>query len=267
MYCIVLFNYHIFDPSNKNNTSYMKTFKILAALILFLTLSATINASVMSPEAVPGVIFEEKNNIVKTVIRNGVYIPVVELPVIEITGKKKSPLTGIVKINGINRLVVTLPEVEISFTNPGVKQVRAFYRNGEIIATINLPVIEIRSDFSYKNLVNSVEINNQLIPIVNLPEINIVSVLPSEILVRAKLNKKVYMPQITLPEIEISSAKYWIFTDVEKEFAFENNELEWIYISLKNCGITMENKIICEVSKSTGIKPGAPWISDFIKIN
>lgn len=245
----------------------MKTFKILTVTILFLMLSAKMNASIMNTESVPAIIFEERNHIVKTINRNGVFIPVVDLPVVEITGSKStSGISGTVKVNGIQRVVVTLPEVEISSVLPGKKQVRALNNNGEVVAVITLPVINISSEFPVSKLVNVVEYNNNLIPVVNLPEIHIISA-SSEILVSVRFAENQLLPQVNLPEIEISSYKSWVFNDIENEFTFKNDDLEWIYISLKNCGITNENKIICEVSTPKNLKPNMTTFSDLIRIN
>lgn len=232
----------------------MKTFRILFVTILSLVLIQRVTAAVTTPaqETSPVVSrADAKGNMIKAVLHNGDYIPLVDLPLIEIVSTKPgSALLGTISAKGNYLVEIDLPEIEISATQTGATKYRSFIKNGETIVISNLPLVEIGASFPYNNLTSAIIKDFSTMPVVNLPEITISSSHFDNFLVSANVKNGVVIPYIDLPVIEIKPAYSWLAATQANEFAFSNKETEWIYISLQNCGITFENKILCEVSST-----------------
>ncbi|MDQ3051396.1 MAG: hypothetical protein M3Q95_10965 [Bacteroidota bacterium] len=229
----------------------MKTFRMLLASFLTLVLIQAVSAAVMTPsvDSVPTIEnSKSENSIVKAVLYNGNYIPVVDLPQVEIISTHPGSIisSGILS-NGSYLLVVNLPVIEIIGEQTGMRKLPAYVLNGEVIAIADLPLIEIESTLPINHLVIAGNNEGSFIPMVNLPEIVIFPSSSGNYLMAATSFEGKLIPVVDLPLIEINNG-FRLFSYPTREYAFEKNNLEWIYISLKNCGITPENKIICEVT-------------------
>ncbi len=229
----------------------MKTFRMLLASFLTLVLIQSVSAAVMTPsrESVPGIEnSKSETSVVKAILYKGIYIPVVDLPEVEIISTHPgSVLSSGILHNGTYILVVNLPVVEITGEQSGMRKLPAYIVNGEVIAIADLPMIEIESALPLNHLVIATAINGNLLPVVELPEIVIFPTTSGDYLIATTTIDGKLLPRVDLPVIEITSSLS-IFSNPSREYAFENNNLEWIYISLKNCGINHENKIICEIT-------------------
>ena len=230
----------------------MKTFRILFVTFLSLVFFTSVIAAVPAPaqESVPSLKRGMKaGNLIKAVDHNGAYIPVVDLPLIEIVSTKTgSQVVKTIHENGKLLVEINLPEIEITATQYGARKMRSYIQNGEIVIISDLPMIEIGATFPYNNLISTVENKATSIPVVNLPEIAITPSPSDNFIVAARFKNGMLIPYINLPVIEISAAYSWLPVVSSEKFAFDDQEIEWIYISLKNCGITAENKIVCEVA-------------------
>ena len=239
----------------------MKTFKILFIILLSLMLAQTSKAALMAPtqESLPSDT-KSKNtgNLVRAVLHNGVYMAVVDLPCVEVFSTKAGSriLSGQFS-NGKYVAQVDLPVIEITASQTGGRKLPGFERNGEIIAIAELPLIEIESEFPYNHLlaISEGEVSN--LPVVNLPEIIISPYTSENYIVSAITSDGILMPSLNLQTVEISSEFSRFLTTSTNEFAFENKEIEWIYISLQNCGITLRNTIVCAVA--TTMKNHTPF--------
>src|SRR5688572_10174626 len=108
----------------------MKTFSTLLITILSLVIIYTATAAVMVPASVSVPDFAAgTSRLVKAVKYNGVYVPVVQLPEVEIIGKR--PETVILKGNrtkGSLMVEVNLPVVEIYANRESFQKVPAFLK-------------------------------------------------------------------------------------------------------------------------------------------
>jgi len=230
----------------------MKTFSILIVVLLSLLFVQPANAEVNSPnqESVPPVErVGSAGNLIKAINYNGVYIPVVDLPLVEIVSTKPgSHILGTVIKNGNYLVEINLPEIEITATQTGERKVRAIMRNGETLVISDLPMIEINSDFPYNHMLTVSDNEVTMLPVVNLPEVMISAITQNNILIAVKMEDGILIPYVELPVINIRPEFTFMSKPETHEIALANKDLEWIYISLKNCGITPDNKIICEIS-------------------
>ena len=256
MYCIVLSLIYLCLIKNKtlfiykNNT--MKSLQIIIVTLLTALFTTSAFAVLMVPAPISIFALTDpkgSGNVVKVTKHNGVYIPVVDLSVIEILSTRTTtPYHGTILREGKYIVLANLPVVEITANRNGNTRLPAFIRNGEKIAIIELPLIEIRAELPYGLLTAAIQTKSQTLAVVNLPEIVISSYTSEYKILSVNISEEIIMPIVNLPAVEIVPQMNWLSTSASTAFSFESNEIEWIYISLKNCGITLQNKIICEVA-------------------
>ena len=212
----------------------MKKFCLFLALVLGLTASNNF-AAVVAPgqESVPSLKNNKIHGLVKTVLYRGLFIPTVDLPQVDIKGNKTGlELYGNVKSTGIR--VINLPAVEITAKASEFHRLPVLFENGQFIAVVNLPVIEIESEKTTES--------SNIMAIVTLPEI----------IITPDSHFAVFSPEAYLSEMpDYTNISY----RENISSGFERTEKEWIYISLKNCGLTLGNKIICEISDAIPMIP------------
>ena len=178
----------------------MKTFKVTSCLLLFVTLIQTSLAVVPTSNQPVQQYSSGNSNLVKATRVHGEWIPVVDLPLIEITGlKKESTIVGM--IPGKNRVYANLPMIEIKAESLVPGKIKTGCRNGDALILADLPVIEVVADFPANRLLSTVTAEN--IPVVTLPEI-VVSAEPKGLLAEAMVTSTgTVNPLVTLPEIKI----------------------------------------------------------------
>jgi hypothetical protein len=223
----------------------MKTFKILLPLILLIGFTLATTAALEVPKPKTTTI---ESICVKAVYSGGTYIPVVDLPEIEIVGFHSS----------------TVLHAEIS--------------NGKILPTVNLPVVEISGKRVMNQNIQSTSENSETIH--DIPVIEVIAQLPLKKLVHTTVTGDNYMATINLPEIIISvskdltaeiSYKYSpFFTNNQSQNNFTNttispeliNALVNLYpadyatkfysISTAECLITENRQKVCELVVKLG---------------
>jgi hypothetical protein len=221
----------------------MKTLKLLSCILMAVLSAGILMAEVKVPTQYGNPVLKSK--VTRTTLYGDQRIPVVNLPEINITSLK----TGAVILpvyynNGILIAQAELPEVEISSG-------KTTNEKGKILI-IDLPLVEISGAFPYEKL--ALKEAGQNIPVITLPEVNISGRINGDIV----LDEQLLL--VTLPEVNIYASRYnWKFVNAGNNL-FEGKEVKWIYISLKNCGITTENNVICEIASATPLQlPGNPY--------
>ena len=223
----------------------MKTVKKLSLLVLVIaTLTVSVNAALTPPRQI------EENSYagiaVKAKFVNGVLMPVVDLPLVEIIGLK-----------------------------PGKVLVKGVIRNGEVVAISNLPEIEITAErVIYPENLNGID--SDIISNNDLPIIEITTYFPVELLHLAIINDSTPILVIELPEFEVISSKLsndfitkpWVtylqFEEAGKEIniaGFQPNSITYtskhsprhqfvqgaLFISTSNCIISDSKHLLCKV--------------------
>ena len=249
MYCIVLFNIYIFASSStiKNiilKINIMKALKqVSVATILMLVIMQVTNAAVSVPVSDRlNASNEFSGQMVKAILTNGEYLPVVELPTVEIIA-----------------------------TRPGSMVVKGIIENGKIMAVVELPAIEIKVSNPLKNYKSDI---NGYAEIRDIPVIEIVDFYPETNLISATINGEHGMPVVELPEITISVdklyQKQWLafveetsanksdvhvtYSDVKMiidQFKSGSNIMTDISMNLNHCLSIDKSTIICEVVAET----------------
>jgi hypothetical protein len=171
MYCIVPFNNYIFASSSTKKVKIsiinaMKTFlKQLTALILTVAWSSSLTAAI--PVLNDAGSSAGQNELVRAKLIDGVWMPVVDLPEVEISASRIEATFVKGQIKG-NELVaqVNLPEVVIE-----ARSIRLLSTGSDIISDNNLPVIEITASFPEDLLKEAEQSENGLIAVIRLPEI------------------------------------------------------------------------------------------------
>jgi len=137
--------------------------KVLKALILTLAIAVTAiqnsTAAILDSEIV-NKNMESKpvsSTCTKAILKNGIVIPHVTLPVVTISAKRpvKNALPA-VKSGNQYLPVVNLPEVIITAPVPCEKLYAAVIKQNQVIAVINLPVVEITAQAGENNFISEV---------------------------------------------------------------------------------------------------------------
>lgn len=164
----------------------MKTFKNLLSIVFVLTFTLTAYSALVvpaTPEA--GTSSEFSGQLVKATFLNGEWIPVVDLP-----------------------------EVEITATRNGASVHKGVIRHGEVIAEVELPAVEITGVRIHDNSQMAAE-EKSYERIYDIPVIEIESTFPLNRLSQAEQTDDVIMAVINLDEVTISFAKNESKNEVE----------------------------------------------------
>lgn len=146
----------------------MKTFiKQLTALILTVAWSSSLTAAI--PVLNDAGSSAGQNELVRAKLIDGVWMPVVDLPEVEISASRIGATVLKVQIHG-NEFVaqVNLPEVVIE-----AESMRLLNTGSDIISDNNLPVIEITASLPTELLKTAALSDNGIIAVIRLPEVTI----------------------------------------------------------------------------------------------
>ena len=227
----------------------MKTLVILIASLLSIALPGLSSAAILVPT--PGQVIDNKKiqgELVKAVLYNGMLIPVVDLPQVEIIEVKQGTqiLKGSIK-NGELVLEVNLPVVEISAYRTGGYTLQGEIRNGSFIGFVELPVIEIVSAMPLNKMTQVKQYAQSSIPVIELREIVITATVAENLLVEAVMNSGKIIPVVNLPIVEITPGPEYLVSSVVNSKTLSDQNLHWIYTSLVNYGISVSQKVICKI--------------------
>ena len=179
----------------------MNTFKIICLLLVCLF---QYSLAVVPSSFQPGVKSpSETSNLVKAVRFNGKWIPVVDLPVIEITALKKSHTVLGITPGKPAVLQANLPQVEITATAVTTGRQRTGCSNEGAVIMADLPVIEVVADFPESNLIATSTGN---IPVVTLPEITISGTPQGQLTAAVETSPGTVSPLVNLPEVIINES-------------------------------------------------------------
>jgi hypothetical protein len=226
----------------------MKTLVILIVTLLSVALPGLTSAEVLIPKQ--DQLLENKRNseeLVKATFYNGILIPVVDLPQVEIIDVRQGTqiLKGNLK-NGQLVLEVNLPSVEISANRTGSNTLRGEIRNGSFVGIVELPVIEIVSAMPLNKMTPVTQYALMSVPVIELKEIIITAPSQSH-LVEAVMYGGKLIPLVNLPIVEITPRTNYLVSNVVSTNTFTSPNLQWFYTSLVNYGIETGNKVICEI--------------------
>lgn len=230
----------------------MKNFTIIITCLLILTITLSVSASVVFPgqESFPSQNQPATQNLVRAIEYQGTYIPVVDLPIIEIvyTNIPAQPVQAMKK-NGGAIISVNLPLVEIVATTKSFNVLPAYFINGEVVAISNLPLIEITARYTYKPTITPGKAALTQIRIINLPEIIVRATPGGSLFISSYEHQSMMKTSFKLSINDLQSQVPSISAGSNYQYSFSNIDVEWIYVSLKNCGITKDSKIMCELAR------------------
>lgn len=267
MYCIVPFIRYIFASSSTIKMEYlnsfkMKTSRILSVAVLLTSLVMTHVAAASVPLATGlNEPVQSYGTMVKAILDNGNYIPVVDLPEVEIIASRLTPryVKGVIQHGEIMALV-ELPVVEISVSKlRQVENNKAF----DYEAIYDIPVIEIEGTFPSQNLIKGKLDHEESIAVVNLPEVTIVvdKTATADWITAfqgtsGKLNNQPGTLQITHPDVKL----------IIEQFNSVNKQLADVSISLENCIMNNEHTFICEFVSDAGEAAAAGLRKGILKL-
>ncbi len=241
MYCIVLFNNHIFASSStlKKLISKFKTMKTLSNSLGFLLVILIMNTS-NAANVVP---IQKENNTDKVehpITSNGFstspgQILVVNLPEVEIVATRLD--THIVKgqyIGGKLMASVDLPAVEIIGQKMNSNQVRTIVINGELMVLAELPLVEITENFPVNNLHLA---SKSGLPIINLNEVLIVENSIAEEDQIAMQSEQDKTQEVDFTALAHTKDVYSMLMINTTKNTMNHVNSEWFYITLQKCGI------------------------------
>jgi hypothetical protein len=220
----------------------MKTLTTIAASLLMLMLSAGSKAEV----SVPVQINPSKGTLVKAEMVQGELMPVVDLPTINVTASKPGHyvLKCIVR-NGQVYGEVYLQEVEITANKPTGVKFSVQNVNGEPIAIVNLPVIEILSEMNINGLEKAtISEDDQVISIVDLPEITITGTAINPV---AEARSVVFDISGIENEFEWMTVEPFVISLQNSALTAISQSFGRQQIALANCIIPAPGKLACEL--------------------
>jgi len=212
----------------------MKTlFKHLSALLLTVAWSSSLTAAI--PDMNDAGNSAGQNEVVKAKMIDGVWMPVVDLPEIEITASRFGGTIYKGTLNGNGLLVqINLPEVVIEG-----KSMTVINSGKDVISDSNLPVIEIFGQFPVSELTPGEVSESGIMAIIELPEVVIEgnSGLPADFYTPNVADILQKGPAFNLNENDLPA--------VEKiSYQFP----ESILITAKQCFRQEGQKLVCNVS-------------------
>lgn len=223
----------------------MKTLTTIAATLSMILLSAGSKAEV----SVPVQINPSRGTLVKAEMVQGELMPVVDLPAINVTATRPGSyvLKCIIRDGNIYGEVY-LQEVEITASKPAVVKFKVQSVNGESMAFVNLPVIEIRSEMNINGLEKgTISENDQILSVVDLPEITITGIAMNPV---AEARSVVFdisgieneFGWLTVEPL-VSSLQNTAITAISQSFGRQQ-------IALANCIVPAPGKLACELISS-----------------
>lgn len=237
----------------------MKTFTQITGLLLLIFMLNTTYAAIIIPsfsQSEPSTKNSQNTMCVQAKMYNGEYIPVVDLPIVEIIATKKSNVTSGYFLHGNIILKANLPMIEITESRMITHKLPAFIKNGETIGMVGLPIIEITSEFPLSQLV---AVNYSAIsglPVINLPEI-VVTDSFSEQHTNKNDKETRFIPDFANLELtKYQSGLNEILVTTSKLGDINSDNVHWIYVTLKRCGISGDGKAICEIIDQTKTQVG-----------
>jgi len=229
----------------------MKTFKNLLLFFFVLVVGVSSEAALVLPVvADSNISAPAKSHLVKAAFINGVWIPVIDLPEIEITGNSSGNiiLKGIIRDGEVIALI-DLPVVEIA----GERVHNFITESHHVIGyepIYNIPVIEISADFPVQSLVQGVLVDNGIVTIVNLPEI---------IISETRIQETNFVVENIRFFDRNSGTNYSFDTKLNNELLTTLIQahparigLENYTISISNCVIKQHGKKVCEMVINMG---------------
>lgn len=236
----------------------MKTFRITSVVAILMVVLQLANAAV----SVPLVNTQNENNsnqgfLVKAIFTNGEYLPVVDLP-----------------------------EVEIIAARYNYQYVKGKIVDGQVVAVVDLPSIEI-SVSSLSQSTNTYATHFE--PIYDIPVIEITDYLPNTSIVSGIISENISMPVVDLPEITIYTdnigQQEWLAflndTDnntnllavsnpsnnlVIKQLSLTNEQFNNVIIDIHNCVAVNTKTIVCEFVSESGVYTTQKIKNGFLKV-
>lgn len=223
----------------------MKTLTTIAATLLMFMLSAGSKAEV----SVPVQINPSKGTLVKAEMVQGELMPVVDLPAINVTASRPGHyVLKCILRDGHIYGEVYLQEVEIVASKPALVKFRVQSVNGESVAIVNLPVIEIRSEMNINGLEKAmISADDEIISVVDLPEVTITGSATNQV---AEARSVVFdisgiengFGWLTVEPL-VNSLQNTAITAISQSFGRQQ-------IALANCIIPAPGKLACELISS-----------------
>ena len=228
----------------------MKTLvKHLTALVLIVAWSSSLTAAI--PVLNDAGSSAGQNELVRAKMIAGVWMPVVDLPEVEIVANRfqGAILKGHLYVNEVIA-EVNLPEVVIQ-----AKSAHLTNSGPNVISDSNLPIIEITAAFPQTILTHAENSENGLIAVVQLPEV----IIDGDLEIQSSLLFPMFAGLI-----QESTTSDGLSVNHETHGQFTPKMHETIFMTLKRCIRQDGEKLICEVSMMITSKADVAGISEKI---